>query len=118
MDRRERIFHLGINAPCHQEDIGISVIIQVHNARSPTDKSCLHAQAGRTVISSKMALPSLRYKDVRVVREMRLEKIQVAVQVEVADPDTHAGLLHPVLVQRDTPLQPLFRERAVVIVAK
>ena len=39
-------------------------------------------------------------------------------QREVADAESHAGLLHAVLAERDAALQTLFGERAVVVVVK
>ena len=49
---------------------------------------------------------------------MGLEDVEVAVEVEIADPDPHAGLLHAVFVERDAALEAGLGERAVVIVAE
>ena len=49
---------------------------------------------------------------------MRFENIEVAVGVEIADADTHAGLLLAILIQRHAALQTALGERAVVVVAE
>src|ERR1019366_9705700 len=51
-------------------------------------------------------------------REVRLEDIQVAVQVYVTNATPHAGLLHSILAERGSAGQADFRERPVFIVAE
>ena len=49
---------------------------------------------------------------------MRLEDVQVAIGVVVADGEPHASLLLPILVERDSDLQTSLGERAIAIVAE
>ena len=49
---------------------------------------------------------------------MGLEDVQVAVGIEVADGQAHAGLLLPVLAEGDAGLEALLGEGAVVVVAE
>ena len=86
-------------------------------APQPTNRVSTPMPA-RIVKSSKIALAVVAIQHVGVVGEMRLEDVEVAVEIVVADGDAHAGLLHPVLAQRDAALERFFAERAVVLVAK
>src|ERR1043166_4399996 len=49
---------------------------------------------------------------------MRLEDVEAAVRIVIADAETHAGLFLTVLTDRYAGLEALFRKCAVVIVAK
>src|SRR5205807_480188 len=53
-----------------------------------------------------------------VLGEMGFEDIQAAVCIEVADSNTHAGLLAAIVVYGQASLQPLFGERAVAPVVE
>ena len=68
------------------------------------------------VTSSKFAFAVVAIEAVGVFGEMRLEKIDVAVEIVVADADAHAGLLLSVIAERDAAHHAFFAKRAVVIV--
>src|SRR5436190_23910223 len=53
---------------------------------------------------------------VRIVGKVRLEEIEVSVQIVVPDSDAHSRLLAAVLTQRDAAQHTLFAKGAVVIV--
>ena len=66
----------------------------------------------------EVAFAVVPIEHVRVVREVRLDDVEIAVEIEVADAEAHAGLLHAVFVEGDAPLEAFLRERAIVIVAE
>ena len=52
----------------------------------------------------------------RIIGEVRLEEIEVTVEIVVADADAHAGLLGAVIAERDAPHDALLAKRPVVVV--
>src|SRR5947207_6385056 len=64
----------------------------------------------------EVPITNVSVQNVRIVRKMSLENVEIAVEVEIADRHSHAGLFHPVLVQRHTTHEPLLSKCAVVLV--
>src|SRR5205807_902982 len=50
--------------------------------------------------------------------EMGFENIDVAISVEIADPETHSSLLAAILIQRNTAFQAALGEGAIAIVSE
>ena len=59
----------------------------------------------RIVTSSKYPFAIVAIEHVRVVGEVRLEDVEVAVEIVVADADAHAGLFDAVFAERDAALE-------------
>ena len=72
----------------------------------------------RTVTSSKCPFAVVVIEHVGVVGEVRLEDIETAIEVVVANGDAHARLLQSVFAQGGAALEPLLPKGAVVLVAK
>ena len=87
----------------------MAVVVEIDNARSPADVARLDADAGADGDVVEVALAVVPVEDVRVVGEMRLEDVEVAVEVVVADADAHARLLHAIFAQRHAALERLLR---------
>ena len=66
----------------------------------------------------EVPLSVVAVEDVRVVGEVGLEDVDVAVEIVVADAQAHARLFHAVLAQRHAALERFLAERAVVLVAE
>src|SRR5204863_6724860 len=67
---------------------------------------------------AKRSIAIVLRESMGVGAEMRFEDIEMSVVVVIANSQTHAALLTPVLVQRYPGLETALRERAVVIVAE
>src|SRR5437879_2343171 len=85
---------------------------------APPHVSRLHAQPARHGCIVEITLAVVAVQDAGVVREVRLEQVEAAVEIVVADPHTHARLHIAILVQRDPAAHADLAERPVVIVAK
>ena len=72
--------------------------------------------ADREIVEVALAVVAIQH--VRVVSEMGLEDVEVAVEIVVADCHSHAGLLDAVLAERDAAFERFLAKRAVVLVAK
>jgi len=107
-----------INAPSGEEQIRQPVVIQVQHGGSPAGVPRLHSQPRRHGHVVEIPLPVVAVEHAGVVAEVRLEDVQIAVQVVVADRQAHPRLFHPVSVQRHSAFQPDIRKRSVVIVAQ
>src|ERR1039457_1009977 len=83
----------------------------------PTDEGRLHGKTCADGGVFETALAVIPVQNVSVVGEVRLEDIQVAVQVIIADSHAHAGLLHAILVQGHAALQADIGESAIAFVA-
>src|ERR1700684_1472325 len=73
----EFLRHLRENAPGHQEEIRLSVIVQVHDAGAPSHEARLHPEASgsRDVVKRALAIVAIEYTG--VIGEVGLEDIQV-----------------------------------------
>src|SRR5438552_703315 len=91
--RREQTFHFRIDAAGHKKKVRIAVIVQIDDPCPPSDEACLDAQSAAYGQVFKGGLAVVAIEDMGVVGEVSLEDIQVAIQIEVADAETHAGLL-------------------------
>ena len=89
---RQFLFDAGIGAAGHQENIRPAIVIQIDDAGAPADIAGFDAEAGAQRGVSKLPLPSLTIEVVRVFGEVGFEEIEVAIEIEVADADAHAGL--------------------------
>ena len=67
------------------------------------------------VTSSKLPFAVVAVEDVGVVGEMRLEDVQVAVEIVIADAYAHAGLFQSVFAERRAALECLLAECAIVL---
>src|SRR5207244_5536479 len=94
------------------EQIWKAVIVQIHNSRAPADVSGFNSQASANGHIVKIALAVIAVKNISIVGEIGLEDIQVAVQVIVANPNSHACLLHAVLTKSNPALKGLFPKRS------
>src|SRR5205823_4142382 len=113
---RQRSFHLRVNMACNHEEIWKTVIVEVHDASSPAYVSCFNPETRGPRGILKVPLPVVAIKDVGVVRKMRLEQIEVSVQVIIADANPHARLLHAIVAQGRTAQHAFFAKSSVTIV--
>src|SRR5438105_11599937 len=81
---RELRFHFGIYTAGHEEEIGITIIVQVDDATSPTHKACFYTQstADGEVVEGAIAVVAI--ENAGVVGEVRFENIQVPVEIEIS----------------------------------
>src|SRR2546428_6150834 len=84
--------NLRVNAAGRYKQIGMAVIIEIDDAGAPTHETRLHAQAACDRHVLEKILPLIAVEDAGVIGEMRLENIEIAIQVEVARAHSHAGL--------------------------
>src|SRR5579864_3767639 len=104
---------LRIHISGDQKQARVSVVVEIDNSRSPTGEPSLQSKAGNQGHIVEIALAVILIKPVRVVSEVSREKIQMAVQVEVADTKSHAGLFDSIVAQSSAAFQV---ERPIAIV--
>ena len=107
---------MGIDAAGGHEQIGKSVVVEVDHAGAPADVACLNANLCRTSYVLKVALAIVVIEAIGVLCEVGFENIEMAVQIVIADPDSHAGLLHAVFAERHSAQHTFFRKFAFPIV--
>ena len=103
---------LGEGASGHPEQVRQAVVVQVDDAVAPADIPRLDAQsrAQRDVVEEAACVPVQGHG---VFREMCLKHVEPAVEVEIANGDTHASLFVAVLIHGQAGLHPLLSEGAV-----
>ena len=109
-------FELRIDGSRHHEQVRPTVIVEIHDARSPAGVLRFHANVRGQRYVRKISLAIVAIQTVGIVGKMRLEKIERAIEVIVADTNSHAGLFHPVLAEGDAAQQAFLAKRAVMIV--
>src|SRR5207342_2440392 len=62
------------------------------------------------------ALAIVAVENIGVIQEMRFEKVEVSVQIVVANPNAHARLLHAIFAQPYTAQDSFFTKRPISIV--
>src|ERR1700733_3526669 len=89
--QRQRLFNLGIHAAGHKEYIRIPVVIQIDHPRAPACEACLNTgpRSARDLV--EIRLPVIPIETTRVADKVRLEKVQMPVEVIVSNPDTHSS---------------------------
>src|SRR5207249_10647892 len=95
---RQLRLHFRIYVSGDQEQIRQPVVIQIDDARTPPDVTRLDAQASPYGYVLEISFTFVAIKDVGVVGEMRLENVQIAVEMVIADADPHPGLLHAIFI--------------------
>ena len=113
---RELALHLGVDVAGHHEKSGMAVVVEVDDPGAPADVARLHAEPRRPRHVVEVPLAVVVVEAVGVVGEMRLEEVEVPVEVVVADPHPHPRLLRAVLAERDAPQDALLAERSVMVV--
>ena len=86
--RRSRSLQFRIDAAGHPENIRVAVVVEVRDADAPADVARLDAEPGREGDVAEIALAVVDVQRRRVVGEVGLEDIEIAVQLEVADRQT------------------------------
>ena len=107
-----------VNAPGNVRQVRHAVVVEIGDRRAPADEPSFDAQSGldRLVVEHSRAVIAI--ENVGVVGEVRLEQVQIAVEIVIANSDSHARLLESVLAQGDAPFQALLLKRPVTEIAK
>ena len=99
---RQHLFHLGIDAARRQEDVREPVITQINDVGAPAGEADLEtrSRSGRSVFEIRPSIRSVQ--DVRFVREVRFEDIEVSSQIVAAHNRSHPGLFQSIFIERDS----------------
>src|SRR5579863_9720693 len=81
-----------IGAAGHHEDIRKAIVVEIDDTRSPAHVSGLHAEADASCDDVEVPAPVIYVEIVGIVPKMGLEEIEAAVEVPIADTDTHPRL--------------------------
>src|SRR5215472_1457606 len=113
---RQLSFDFRVNVPGGHEQVWIAIVVEIDHPRSPTDVARIHCdlRGPRHVIEVSLAVVVI--EAVGVIGKMGLEKINMAVEVVVADTDSHASLLHAVVTQRHSAEHAFLPKRSVMVV--
>src|SRR6185369_7787832 len=79
-------------ASAHEKNIRQSVVVQIHDTGAPAYVAGLYADTGSASYVFEVGFAIVAIQTVRVFAEMRLEQIDVAVEIVIADADSHPGL--------------------------
>src|SRR5438034_4419816 len=112
----ELLLDLRVNMAGRHEQVRIAVVIQINNPRAPTHVTRLDPQARGRGGVLKVRLSIVTIKNVPIIGEVRLEDIEVPIQIIIAHCDAHARLRQAVVVQGHAPQKALFAKRSIVVV--
>ena len=73
----------------------MAVVIEIDDARAPADEARLNSDARRARHILKIRLPIVAIQSVGIFGKVRLEKIDVPIQIVIADADAHPRLFLP-----------------------
>src|SRR6267143_1830905 len=113
---QERFFHFRVDTPRGHEEVGESIVVEVHDSCSPANVAIFgsHMCGHRGVL--KLSLAVVVKEPPGVIREVGLEQVQMPVKIVVAYADAHPRLLHSVIAERHAADYPLFLKRTVPLV--
>ena len=108
---------LGIDVAGHVEHVHPAVVVEIGQPRAPLHEAVLHAETGlhRHVLEQPAAAVPIQRGN--VVGKVRLEDVERAIGVDVAERHAHPGLRRPQLVVGRAARQRDVGEGAVVVVA-
>src|ERR1017187_10085922 len=109
-------FNLRINAASNDENIWISIVVEIGNSGAPTYEPGLNPDFCGPGPVIEIAFTVVAVNAASVAHEVRLEYIQVSVEIVVSDADAHSRLLHAVVAQCDTTNYAFFSERSVMVI--
>src|SRR5205823_6231556 len=96
------------------KQVRIAIVIQIHNPGAPADVASLDSQPRGCCLVNEVSLSVVAVENVPVIGKMRLEDIEVPVQIVVTHSNAHAGLRHPVVVQGNATQDALFAKGSIV----
>ena len=105
-----------VDIPGDPEDVRIAIVVEVKDARAPTDILAFTGEAGGLCLVLKLTFAEVPVEAGGLELEMRLDDVEVAIQVVVADADSHSGHLLPIRADGHAAHQAFFAEGAVVVV--
>src|SRR5262249_7968572 len=85
---------------------------------APSNKTGLHTKSARNGHIVERIFSQIAVEDGGVVGEMRFQDVQIAVQVEIPDANSHSRLFVAIFVQSDAAFEADVFERAVVVIAE
>src|SRR5262249_37905876 len=91
------LFDLRLDFTGDPEDIRGTAVIKMGNADAQTDEPRLDTEAAPYGHVSKIALAGVGVDRGSIIPEMRLDDVEMAVQVKIAGGDSHARLFHAVV---------------------
>jgi hypothetical protein len=96
------LLKLGIDRAGNQQNVRIAVVVQIHEPGSPTDEATLRTETGLGGNILKLAFSVVAIEAGGLVLEVRLDHVEVAVEVVVSDTNAHAAQLLAVAAEGDT----------------
>src|ERR1700676_2429584 len=115
---RQFLLDFGINASGHKKHIRVPVVIEINYPGTPACKACLHPDLRGTSHLVEIRLPVIPIKTASVADKMRLEQVEMSVEVIVSDPDAHSRLFHSIFTQCNPASDTFFTKGPVAIVHK
>src|ERR1035438_926948 len=109
-------FNLRINAASNDENIWISIVVEIGNSGAPTYEPGLNPDFCGPGPVIEIAFTVVAVNAASVAHEVRLEYIQVSVEIVVSDADAHSPLVPALVAQCDTTNYAFFSERSVMVI--
>src|ERR1022692_3672183 len=113
---REFLFDLRIHTAGYKEDVRQAIVIEINDACSPTGETNFDPKFRLQSLIVKIAAAIVLVQYFCIFGKMGLENVQMAVQVVVADADSHARLFLPLIAQGNATLYALLFESSVVLI--
>src|ERR1700722_4492867 len=101
---------------CNHEEIWKTVVVEVNDACSPAHVTSFNAQARGPGSVLEIRFPVVVIKDVGIVREVRLEYVEMSVEGIIADADAHTRLFHAIIAQGSPAQHSFFTKRSISII--
>ena len=115
-ESRVNALDLRINIARDPEDVRKAVVVEVDNARSPTHVGSLAGQPGGHGLIFKFPFAQVAIETGWLKLEMRLEDIQMPIQVVIADADSHPSHFLAVGADSHASHEPFFAKGAVMVI--
>ena len=113
---RQFSLNLRVNVTCDHEQVRTTIVIEIDYSGAPADIACLHSNARSAGNIVESSLTIVVVENVGVIREVRLEKVQMSVEVIVANRNPHPRLFFSVVAEGYASQHSLFAERSIMVV--
>ena len=102
----------------NHEQVGQSIVVEVHHAGAPADEAIFHRQPGSPAGFFEIGLAHVVVEVWCIAFEVCFEDIHVAIEVIIAYAHPHSSLFHAIIAKSNSAEHTFLAKGAIVIVQK